>query len=45
VWGAFVSGGITVGPLLSGAMPSRRVSYSVLGAAAVLVAVLALREQ
>ncbi|MDH6518808.1 putative MFS family arabinose efflux permease [Streptomyces sp. SAI-135] len=43
VWGAFVSGGIAVGPLLSGAMPSWRVSYGVLGAAAVLVAVLSAR--
>ncbi|WP_030320960.1 MFS transporter [Streptomyces sp. NRRL B-3229] len=40
VWGAFVSGGIAVGPLLSGAMPSWRVSYGVLGAAAVVVAAL-----
>ncbi|WP_141205176.1 MFS transporter [Streptomyces griseorubiginosus] len=43
VWGAFVSGGIAVGPLLSGAMPSWRVSYGVLGAAAVLVAALSAR--
>jgi predicted MFS family arabinose efflux permease len=43
VWGAFVSGGIAVGPLLSGALPNWRVSYGVLGAAAVLVAVLSAR--
>ncbi|MFI6442013.1 MFS transporter [Streptomyces sp. NPDC050759] len=43
VWGAFVSGGIAVGPLLSGAMPNWRVSYGVLGAAAVLVAALSAR--
>lgn len=43
VWGAFVSGGIAVGPLLSGALPSWRVSYGVLGAAAVLVAALSAR--
>jgi len=43
VWGAFVSGGIAIGPLLSGAMPNWRVSYGVLGAAAVLVAALSAR--
>jgi predicted MFS family arabinose efflux permease len=43
VWGAFVSGGIAIGPLLSGALPNWRVSYGVLGAAAVLVAVLSAR--
>ncbi|MER7568590.1 MFS transporter [Streptomyces sp. NPDC097941] len=43
VWGAFVSGGIAVGPLLSGALPNWRVSYGVLGAAAVLVAALSAR--
>ncbi|MEU0210050.1 MFS transporter [Streptomyces canus] len=43
VWGAFVSGGIAVGPLLSGVLPSWRVSYGVLGAAAVLVAALSAR--
>ncbi|MEU6144178.1 MFS transporter [Streptomyces sp. NPDC047081] len=43
VWGAFVSGGIALGPLLAGAMPDWRVAYGVLGAAALLVAALALR--
>ncbi|WP_053853301.1 MFS transporter [Streptomyces sp. NRRL B-24085] len=43
VWGAFVSGGIAVGPVLSGAMPNWRVSYGVLGAAALLVAALSAR--
>lgn len=43
VWGAFVSGGIAVGPLLGGAMPNWRVSYGVLGAALVLVAALSAR--
>jgi MFS family permease len=38
VWGAFVSGGIAVGPLVAGALPNWRVSYGVLGAAALLVA-------
>ncbi|MEV7891410.1 MFS transporter [Streptomyces sp. NPDC002817] len=37
VWGAFVSGGIAVGPIVTGAMPSWRLSYVVLGAAAVVV--------
>ncbi|MFD7137553.1 MFS transporter [Streptomyces sp. NPDC059894] len=43
VWGAFVSGGIAVGPVLSGAMPSWRLSYGVLGAAALIVTVLGVR--
>ncbi|OXY94678.1 MFS transporter [Streptomyces diastatochromogenes] len=43
VWGAFVSGGIAAGPLVAGAMPTWRVAYGVLGAAALLVAVLAVR--
>ncbi|MEU0333141.1 MFS transporter [Streptomyces sp. NPDC006193] len=38
VWGAFVSGGIAVGPLLAGALPNWRVAYGVLGAAALAVA-------
>ncbi|MFF4039138.1 MFS transporter [Streptomyces sp. NPDC001816] len=42
VWGAFVSGGIAVGPLVSGAIPNWRLAYVVLGAAALLVAGLAL---
>ncbi|MFF4114828.1 MFS transporter [Streptomyces sp. NPDC001714] len=43
VWGAFVSGGIALGPLVAGAMPSWRVAYAVLGAAALLVAGLSFR--
>lgn len=43
VWGAFVSGGIAVGPLLAGALPAWRVAYGVLGAAALLVAALGTR--
>lgn len=43
VWGAFVSGGIAVGPLVAGAMPDWRVAYGVLGAAAIVVAVLGVR--
>ncbi|MFI6352055.1 MFS transporter [Streptomyces sp. NPDC050743] len=43
VWGAFVSGGIAVGPLVAGALPTWRVAYGVLGAAAVVVAVLGTR--
>ncbi|WEO97192.1 MFS transporter [Streptomyces sp. FXJ1.172] len=43
VWGAFVSGGIAAGPLIAGALPSWRVAYGVLGAAAVLVAALGTR--
>ncbi|MFJ9560488.1 MFS transporter [Streptomyces fuscichromogenes] len=38
VWGAFVSGGIALGPLVAGALPGWRVAYGVLGAAALLVA-------
>ncbi|MEU7422743.1 MFS transporter [Streptomyces sp. NPDC040750] len=38
VWGAFVSGGIAVGPLVAGALPTWRVAYGVLGAAALLLA-------
>ncbi|MFF3870723.1 MFS transporter [Streptomyces sp. NPDC001978] len=44
VWGAFVSGGIAVGPLVAGAMPNWRISYGVLGAAALLVAALGVRK-
>ncbi|MCL2734463.1 MAG: MFS transporter, partial [Actinomycetia bacterium] len=40
VWGAFVSGGIAVGPLVAGAMPTWRVAYGVLGAATLVVAAL-----
>ncbi|SEF03622.1 Major Facilitator Superfamily protein [Streptomyces sp. Ag109_O5-10] len=43
VWGAFVSGGIALGPLVAGAMPDWRVAYAVLGAAALLVAALSFR--
>ncbi|MBL1105275.1 MFS transporter [Streptomyces sp. 5-8] len=43
VWGAFVSGGIAVGPLLAGALPNWRIGYGVLGAAALVVAALGTR--
>ncbi|POX47912.1 MFS transporter [Streptomyces sp. Ru71] len=43
VWGAFVSGGIAVGPLLAGALPNWRTAYGVLGAAALLTAALSAR--
>ncbi|MGY6018084.1 MFS transporter [Streptomyces spinosirectus] len=43
VWGAFVSGGIAVGPLVAGAFTDWRVAYGVLGAAALLVAALGTR--
>ncbi|MFF1300661.1 MULTISPECIES: MFS transporter [unclassified Streptomyces] len=43
VWGAFVSGGIAVGPIVTGAMPSWRLSYVVLGAAAVVVGAVSAR--
>ncbi|MEU3858502.1 MFS transporter [Streptomyces sp. NPDC028722] len=43
VWGAFVSGGIALGPLLGGALPNWRTVYGVLGAAALLVAALGRR--
>ncbi|WP_229900022.1 MFS transporter, partial [Streptomyces capoamus] len=43
VWGAFVSGGIALGPLLAGALPSWRAAYLVLGAAALVVTVLGAR--
>lgn len=44
VWGAFVSGGIAVGPVLAGAIPNWRVLYGVLGAAALLVAAVSARS-
>ncbi|MFI6656723.1 MFS transporter [Streptomyces sp. NPDC050523] len=44
VWGAFVSGGIAVGPLVAGAFADWRVAYAVLGAAALLVAALGTRR-
>ncbi|WP_328363929.1 MFS transporter [Streptomyces sp. NBC_00445] len=43
VWGAFVSGGIALGPLVVGAMPNWRVAYGVLGVAAVIVAAVGIR--
>ncbi|MEU3985897.1 MFS transporter [Streptomyces sp. NPDC026672] len=43
VWGASVSGGIAVGPLVAGAMPDWRAGYGVLGAAALVLAVLGFR--
>ncbi|MCD7444177.1 MFS transporter [Streptomyces lincolnensis] len=43
VWGAFVSGGIALGPLVTGAIPNWRLSYGVLGAAALIVAALSVR--
>ncbi|MFF3907295.1 MFS transporter [Streptomyces sp. NPDC001848] len=43
VWGAFVSGGIAVGPLVAGALPGWRPAYGVLGAAALIVAALSAR--
>ncbi|MFI9242048.1 MFS transporter [Streptomyces sp. NPDC053086] len=43
VWGAFVSGGIAVGPLLAGALPNWRAGYGVLGAGALVVAALGSR--
>ncbi|MEU5599511.1 MFS transporter [Streptomyces sp. NPDC020298] len=43
VWGACVSGGIAVGPLVAGAMPSWRIAYAVLGAAALVVAASGIR--
>ncbi|GGL71390.1 MFS transporter [Streptomyces fumigatiscleroticus] len=43
VWGAFVSGGIAVGPLLAGALPTWRVSYVLLGVATLAVAGLGTR--
>ncbi|MFJ9536420.1 MFS transporter [Streptomyces sp. NPDC101225] len=44
VWGAFVSGGIAVGPLVAGAFSDWRAAYGVLGAAALLVAALGTRR-
>ncbi|EGX58652.1 transmembrane efflux protein [Streptomyces zinciresistens K42] len=43
VWGAFVSGGIALGPVVTGAIPNWRVTYAVLGAAALVVAALSRR--
>ncbi|MGW5196249.1 MFS transporter [Streptomyces spiralis] len=43
VWGAFVSGGIAVGPLVSGALPNWRIGYGILGAAALVVTALGAR--
>ncbi|MFD5447242.1 MFS transporter [Streptomyces sp. NPDC127100] len=44
VWGAFVSGGIAVGPLVTGALPNWRLSYGILGAATLIVAALGARS-
>ncbi|WP_318219121.1 MFS transporter [Streptomyces sp. SCL15-6] len=44
VWGACVSGGIAVGPLIAGVMPSWRVAYGVLGVAALLLAAFGARS-
>lgn len=38
VWGAFVSGGIALGPLIAASLPSWRVAYLVLGVATLAVA-------
>ncbi|MFD5858954.1 MFS transporter [Streptomyces chartreusis] len=43
VWGAFVSGGIALGPVVTGAIPNWRLAYGVLAAAALIVAVLSTR--
>ncbi|WP_406717806.1 MFS transporter [Streptomyces althioticus] len=43
VWGAFVTGGIAVGPLLAAGIPNWRAVYGVLGAAAVVIALLGTR--
>ncbi|KES07102.1 MFS transporter [Streptomyces toyocaensis] len=43
VWGAFVTGGIAVGPLLAAAIPDWRAVYGVLGAAALIAAALGTR--
>ncbi len=43
VWGAFVTGGIAVGPLLAAGIPHWRAVYGVLGAAALVIALLGTR--
>ncbi|MER7866747.1 MFS transporter [Streptomyces cellulosae] len=43
VWGAFVTGGIAVGPLLAAGIPNWRGVYGVLGAAALVIALLGTR--
>ncbi|MGV9992951.1 MFS transporter [Streptomyces sp. NPDC003374] len=43
VWGAFVSGGIAVGPLVAGALPDWRVGYGVFGAATLVAAAFGVR--
>ncbi|MCI3154047.1 MFS transporter [Streptomyces werraensis] len=43
VWGAFVTGGIAVGPLLAAGIPNWRTVYGVLGAAALVIALLGTR--
>ncbi|MCX5191238.1 MFS transporter [Streptomyces sp. NBC_00268] len=44
VWGACVSGGIAVGPLVAGAMPTWRVAYVVFGIVALLLAAFGARS-
>ncbi|GGW52198.1 MFS transporter [Streptomyces griseoloalbus] len=43
VWGAFVTGGIAVGPLIAAGIPDWRAVYGVLGVAALVVAALGTR--
>ncbi|MFC5217411.1 MFS transporter [Streptomyces coerulescens] len=43
VWGAFVSGGIALGPVVTGAIPNWRLAYGVLAAATLIVAALSMR--
>jgi len=43
VWGAFVSGGIAVGPLVTGALPNWRMAYGILGAVTLLIALFGIR--
>ncbi|MFC3577790.1 MFS transporter [Streptomyces yaanensis] len=43
VWGAFVSGGIAVGPLVAGSLPNWRLAYEILGAATLVIAALSAR--
>ncbi|WP_432042180.1 MFS transporter [Streptomyces cadmiisoli] len=43
VWGAFVSGGIAIGPVVAGALPGWRTAFAVLGGAALVVAALSAR--
>ncbi|MGW4751485.1 MFS transporter [Streptomyces chartreusis] len=43
VWGAFVSGGIALGPVVTGAISNWRLAYGVLAAVALIVAALSTR--